>query len=132
LGDWVPGHWEDDDLWVEGHYVASGVPVCIDLDFEEAHKYLTKWTVTWEGTALRKAPRVLMLIFEEELPGTHYAEIELPQPDMPTMEGQWEAVWVLDADDDGDPVNDHLVFVAMPRLGDKWDTISFTVTPQGS
>ena len=124
---WVPGDWNG-AAYVSDLTVKVDVPLCIDLDFLDVHKYVTAWTVTWEdGKTVRKDPKGLMLIFEEALPGTHYAEKEVSQPG---MQGTWYAELDLEKDGDGNPVNEHLVFVAMPRQGDEWESITFTVTPE--
>ena len=122
---WVPGYWNGVS-YVSDATVDVDLPLCIDLNSLAAHKHVVEWTVTWEGTPVLKSPKGLMLIFEEEVHANHYAEIEVSQPG---EQRSWEAHLVLPTDVEGNPVNDHLVLVAMPRQGDKWDTISFTVTP---
>jgi hypothetical protein len=137
---WVPGTWNDT------FYVSEfdpeedvGVPLCIDLDKVAAHKHVTNWSVRWEGKAVRKAPKGMMFIFEEEVHATHYAEAEaLPDPEEEvfldcvfddetgeyTCDGSWENI-ILTGNGDAE----HLVFLAMGHQGDKWTNITFWVTP---
>jgi hypothetical protein len=151
---WLPGEWVGDDPLtpdVEDYYLSDttvpvDVPLCIDMvdlvdhvDPEYDHRNVVNWTVEWEGKAVRKAPKGLMFIFEEELPGTHYAEAEaLPDPEEEvfldcvfddetgeyTCDGSWENITLT-----GNGDAEHLVFLAMGHQGDKWTELTFTVTP---
>jgi hypothetical protein len=122
---WVPGEWDGTS------YVSKfdpkgdvGVPLCIDLDEVAAHKHVTNWSVRWEGTA-RKAPKGLMLVFEEEVHATHYGE----KIGYGLEETLYFDLALSDVDENDVFDNEHLVFLAMPRQGDKWTNITFWVTP---
>jgi hypothetical protein len=66
-----------------------------------------------------------MLVFEEEVHATHYDE-KIGYD----LEGELSFDLVLpDVDENGVFDNEHLVFLAMPRQGDKWTNITFWVTP---
>ena len=141
---WLPGEWVDDnpdtpeveDYYLSDTTVGVDVPLCIDM-FN--HKDVVDWTVSWVGEPGRKDPKGLMFIFEEVLPGSHYAQREV----LPTCVDDDEGVrrcngsvamtLIFDpdgvfGDEDGDVK--HLVFLAMGRQGDKWESLEFTVTPQ--
>jgi len=137
---WLPGRSEGDsyvsDVRDPKMQVRVDVPLCIDMPDDRTE---TSWLVEWEGTAVRKAPKGLMFIFEEVLPGTHYAEAEaLPDPEAEvflgcivddetgdyTCDGSWENITLK-----GNGEAKHLVFLAMGHQGDKWTKLTFKVTP---
>jgi len=118
LGGWVEGHSER-GVSVEAHYEASGVPACIDLDKLVEHRNAQLWLVEYSGQARKGTTKGLGLGFKRGLPGEWYAGPELRNPGV-----AWEP-WVA-PDDDGP-----FVFVAMEHHGDKWQTITIKVTPQG-
>ena len=132
---WLPGRWEVDyyvsDVSNLENQVDVDVPLCIDLDHLPTHKYVEKWTVEWEGRAVRKAPNGLMFIFEEEVHTTHYADLEVSpgcvfveETGLYTCSGEVEMTLK-----GNDQVAKHLVFLAMGRQGDKWTELTFKVTP---
>ena len=124
---WILGHWDESlSAYVSDDTVNNDVdlPLCIDIG--PAHRGVTNWTVSWEGDAERD-PKGLKFVFEEEVHGSVYAETEWTSKDGIVTSNTTGVDMVLNFAGDDDVR--HLVFVAMPRQGDKWTSISFTVTP---
>jgi len=109
---WILGSWSAAD----GSYTVSGVPACIDLRSEHAGD--RQWAVTWEGELKRGTVTGLMLLFETEVHGTHYDETVVY-----TESGD---PWLAEVNA---PDGEAFVFVAMAQHRDKWESITFTVTP---
>jgi hypothetical protein len=117
---WTEGKW-DGRAYVSKEVVA--IPLCIDV---AAHKDVVSWTVEWEEGEARKAPKGLKFVFEEEVPGAHYAEFEVkPTATKPDITSG--CVVMTLTNDDGDVR--HLAFVAMGHNGDKWTELTITATP---
>ena len=128
---WILGHWDEslsayvsDDTTAESVPIDVALPLCIDIG--PAHIGVTNWTVSWEGTANR-VPKGLKFVFEEGVHQSVYAETEWTSKDGTVTSNTVDMVLDFAADSDSDHLE--FVFVAMPRQGDKWTSISFTVTP---
>lgn len=108
---WSLGSWDE----TAGVYTTESPLGCLDL--LEIHMDPQRWKVVWEGSASTLEVG-LLLVFEEGIHGTVYAETEVS-----TESGEWVTPVVSPVA--GAP----FTFVSMPHSFDTWNELVFKVTP---